>query len=170
MIVVLPVPPALANAPVLARLSTPFRIGNIEAQVSSSIGLAATYFPGDRDLARQIVGAETDRPAGAVAIAALAATLAELVTGAPPPDALTRVAATVRGLPQYLAMHGVRPVLVVPPSYDDAAIADTVVIGWDGRPSAARAVRTMLAASTPKNSRSAARVSLRPKPSVPRVT
>lgn len=38
------------------------------------------------------------------------------------------------------------------------------------RNSAARATRAMCAASTPKNSRSAARVSLRPKPSVPSVT
>ncbi|KFI05655.1 universal stress protein [Massilia sp. BSC265] len=49
-------------------------------------------------------------------------------------------AATVRGLPQYLAMHGVRPVLVVPPSYDGAPIADTVVVGWDGSAQAIRAI------------------------------
>ncbi|SFB83101.1 universal stress protein [Massilia yuzhufengensis] len=49
-------------------------------------------------------------------------------------------AATVRGLPQYLAMHGVRPVLVVPPAYAGAPIADTVVIGWDGSMQALRAI------------------------------
>lgn len=49
-------------------------------------------------------------------------------------------AATVRGLPQYLALHGVRPVLVVPPSYGDQPIADGVVIGWDGSAPAIRAI------------------------------
>ncbi len=49
-------------------------------------------------------------------------------------------AATVRGLPQYLAMHGVRPVLVVPPAYDDQPIAESVVIGWDGGMPALRAI------------------------------
>jgi len=49
-------------------------------------------------------------------------------------------AATVRGLPQYLAMHGVRPILVVPPTYDDTPLADSVVIGWDGSAPALRAI------------------------------
>lgn len=49
-------------------------------------------------------------------------------------------AATVRGLPQYLAMHGVRPVLAVPPSYGGEPIADTVVVGWDGSAQAIRAI------------------------------
>jgi nucleotide-binding universal stress UspA family protein len=49
-------------------------------------------------------------------------------------------AATVRGLPQYLALHGVRPVLVVPPSYDEQPIADSVVVGWDGSAQALRAI------------------------------
>ncbi|MGH8855527.1 MAG: universal stress protein [Telluria sp.] len=49
-------------------------------------------------------------------------------------------AATVRGLPQYLAMHGARPVLVVPPSYADEPIADIVVVGWDGSMPAIRAI------------------------------
>ncbi|VXB12517.1 universal stress protein [Massilia sp. 9I] len=49
-------------------------------------------------------------------------------------------AATVRGLPQYLAMHGVRPVLVVPPSYDGAPLADNIVVGWDGSGQAIRAI------------------------------
>lgn len=49
-------------------------------------------------------------------------------------------AATVRGLPQYLAMHGVRPVLVVPPSYAGEPIAENVVVGWDGSVPAIRAI------------------------------
>lgn len=48
--------------------------------------------------------------------------------------------ATVRGLPQYLALRGPRPVLVVPPSYDGAPIADSVIVGWDGSAAAVRAI------------------------------
>lgn len=53
-------------------------------------------------------------------------------------------AATVRGLPQYLALHGVRPVLVVPPGYDDRPIADSVVVGWDGSAQAIRAIASAM--------------------------
>lgn len=49
-------------------------------------------------------------------------------------------ASLLRGLPQYLVMHGVRPVLAVPPSYDDRPIADSVVVGWDGSVPALRAI------------------------------
>jgi len=49
-------------------------------------------------------------------------------------------AATVRGLPQYLALHGARPLLVVPPTYDGAPIAENVVAGWDGSIQALRAL------------------------------
>lgn len=49
-------------------------------------------------------------------------------------------ASTVRGLPQYLAMHGVRPVLAVPPSYGGAPIADSIVVGWNGSAQAIRAI------------------------------
>jgi nucleotide-binding universal stress UspA family protein len=48
--------------------------------------------------------------------------------------------AVVRGLPQYLALHGLRPVLAVPPSYAGEPIADSVVIGWDGSVPALRAI------------------------------
>ena len=48
--------------------------------------------------------------------------------------------ATVRGLPQYLALHGPRPVLVVPPTYAGQAVADSVVVGWDGSVPALRAI------------------------------
>lgn len=58
-----------------------------------------------------------------------------LVTGQDAGDAVT-----VRGLPRHLAVHGVRPVLVVPPAYADAPIAGKVVIGWDGGVQAIRAI------------------------------
>lgn len=44
------------------------------------------------------------------------------------------------GLPQYLAMHGARPVLAVPPEYAGEPIAETIVVGWDGSVSALRAI------------------------------
>jgi nucleotide-binding universal stress UspA family protein len=47
---------------------------------------------------------------------------------------------TVRGLPQFVALHGARPVLVVPPFYAGEPIADTIVAGWDGSMQALRAI------------------------------
>ena len=52
--------------------------------------------------------------------------------------------ATVRGLPQYLALHGVRPVLAVPPSYAGAPIGETIVVGWDASVAALRAIDAAL--------------------------
>ena len=48
--------------------------------------------------------------------------------------------ATVRGLPQYLALNGPRPVLAVPPRYADEPLTDSVVVGWDGSVPALRAI------------------------------
>lgn len=47
---------------------------------------------------------------------------------------------TARGLPQYLALRCARPVLVVPPSYAGARLDDAIVVGWDGRVPALRAI------------------------------
>jgi nucleotide-binding universal stress UspA family protein len=47
---------------------------------------------------------------------------------------------TVRALPQYVALHAARPLLVVPPSWAGAPVADTVVVGWDGSMPALRAI------------------------------
>lgn len=52
--------------------------------------------------------------------------------------------ATVRGLPQYLALHGARPVLTVPPSYASEPIDDSIVVGWDGSMPALRAIAAAL--------------------------
>jgi len=62
-----------------------------------------------------------------------------VVTGQDGPDG-----PTVRGLPQYLALHGPRPVLVVPPSYAGAPIAEHIVVGWDGSVPALRAIDAAL--------------------------
>jgi len=50
----------------------------------------------------------------------------------------------VTHLPEYLALHGARPVLVVPPGYGDAAIPGTAVVGWDGGMQALRAISAAL--------------------------
>jgi len=50
----------------------------------------------------------------------------------------------VRRLPESIALRGARPVLVIPPDYDDAPIADTVVAGWDGSTQALRALDAAL--------------------------
>ena len=59
-------------------------------------------------------------------------------------DAKPVVAAEVRHLPEYVAMHGARPVLVVPPSYHHEPIPGTAVVGWDGGMPAMRAIAAAL--------------------------
>lgn len=46
----------------------------------------------------------------------------------------------VRGLPEHLALHGARPVLVVPASYQGQPIPGAAVVGWDGSMQAVRAI------------------------------
>lgn len=52
--------------------------------------------------------------------------------------------ATERGLPQYMALHGTRPVLVVPDDYQGKPIPGDVLIGWDGSMPAQRAISAAL--------------------------
>lgn len=58
----------------------------------------------------------------------------------PDPDLPVRV----RGLPEHLALHGARPVLVVPESYMGQPIPGTAVVGWDGSMQAIRAINAAL--------------------------
>ncbi|KQQ97138.1 universal stress protein [Massilia sp. Leaf139] len=51
---------------------------------------------------------------------------------------------TVSGLPQYLALHGPRPVLAVPDAYAGAPLTDSIVVGWDGSVPALRAIASAL--------------------------
>ncbi|THC46665.1 universal stress protein [Massilia sp. Mn16-1_5] len=51
---------------------------------------------------------------------------------------------SLHGLPQYLALHGPRPVLVVPDSYAGEPLADSIIVGWDGSVPALRAVASAL--------------------------
>lgn len=50
-----------------------------------------------------------------------------------------------RGLPQYLALHGPRPVLVVPDGYRGAPIPGPALVGWDGSMPAQRAIAAAMA-------------------------
>jgi nucleotide-binding universal stress UspA family protein len=56
----------------------------------------------------------------------------------------TKAQDAVRGLPQYVALHGARPVLAVPPAYAGATLLDEIVVGWDGSLQAIRAVQASL--------------------------
>jgi len=61
------------------------------------------------------------------------------------PDAPERaLPARVRHLPEFLALRGARPVLVVPPHYDKASIPGVAVVGWDGSMQAMRAIAAAL--------------------------
>jgi nucleotide-binding universal stress UspA family protein len=46
----------------------------------------------------------------------------------------------LRGLPEYVAVHGARPVLVLPPDWAGQALAGDAVVGWDGSLAAIRAI------------------------------
>lgn len=48
--------------------------------------------------------------------------------------------ARVRGLPEYVALHGARPVLVIPPAWPDQPFTRNAVVGWDGSVQAIRAL------------------------------
>lgn len=56
----------------------------------------------------------------------------------------TGIPARVRRLPEYVALRGARPVLVVPPGYGDEPFTGTVVAGWDGSTQALRALDAAL--------------------------
>ena len=62
-----------------------------------------------------------------------------VVTGQDRPDG-----GAERALPQYLALHSARPVLVVPPAYAGQPLTGTVVAGWDGSVPALRALGAAL--------------------------
>jgi nucleotide-binding universal stress UspA family protein len=50
----------------------------------------------------------------------------------------------VTELPEYVALHGTRPVLVVPARYDGARIGGKVVLAWNGSKEATRAAAAAL--------------------------
>jgi nucleotide-binding universal stress UspA family protein len=52
--------------------------------------------------------------------------------------------ARARALPEYVALHGARPVLVVPPDYGAQPLPGTAVVGWDGSMQAIAAIAAAL--------------------------
>ena len=50
----------------------------------------------------------------------------------------------MRGLPQYLALHGARPVLAVPPAFAGQTLGECIVAAWDGSVTALRAIGAAL--------------------------
>lgn len=60
------------------------------------------------------------------------------------PIAVPGVPAQARALPEYIALHGARPVLVVPPGWQERAFPGTVVAGCDGSMQAIRAISAAL--------------------------
>ena len=71
---------------------------------------------------------------------------ADLVVLSQEGDAKSMPATPARAahLPEYIALHGARPVLVVPTNYHDAAIPGLAVVGWNGGMPALRAISAAL--------------------------
>jgi nucleotide-binding universal stress UspA family protein len=67
-----------------------------------------------------------------------------VILGQDQDDTAPGLPARVRRLPEHLALHGARPVLVVPPGYRGAPLPGTVVAGWDGSQQALRAMTAAL--------------------------
>ena len=60
------------------------------------------------------------------------------------PVAVPGMPAQARALPEYIALHGARPILVVPPGWQEQRFPGTVVVGWDGSMQAIRAISAAL--------------------------
>lgn len=67
-----------------------------------------------------------------------------VILGQDQDDAAPGLPARVRRLPEHIAVHGARPVLVVPPGYRGQPIPGTLVAGWDGSRQALRALTAAL--------------------------
>jgi nucleotide-binding universal stress UspA family protein len=69
---------------------------------------------------------------------------ADLVVLSQDRDGEPSLPAHVRRLPEHVALHGARPVLVVPDSWQGQPMPGTVVAGWDGSMQAIRAFEAAL--------------------------
>jgi nucleotide-binding universal stress UspA family protein len=69
---------------------------------------------------------------------------ADLVVLSPDSDAGAPPGVRVRGLPERVALRGVRPVLLVPDAWQGQALPGTVVVAWDGGMCALRAIAAAL--------------------------
>jgi len=74
----------------------------------------------------------------------LEARYADLIVLSQEGEGKSRPATRAAHLPEYLALHGARPVLVVPADYHDAAIPGIAVVGWNGGMQALRAISAAL--------------------------
>lgn len=84
-----------------------------------------------------------DEPGYALLLQSRYADLVVLSRDSPEPTGLA-LATRVRHLPEFVALRGARPVLVVPPEYGHAAIPGTAVVGWNGGVQAMRAIAAAL--------------------------
>lgn len=69
---------------------------------------------------------------------------ADLIVVSQDGDQATAALTAPRGLPEHLALHGARPVLVVPDNYRGQLLTNSVVVGWDGGMQAMRAIEAAL--------------------------
>jgi len=60
------------------------------------------------------------------------------------PFSVPGIPTPARGLPEYVALQGARPVLVVPPGWSGQPLPGTAVVGWDGSSQAIRAIAAAL--------------------------
>lgn len=69
---------------------------------------------------------------------------ADLVVLSQDSRAASVLPARMAHLPEYVALHGVRPVLVVPSNQENAVMPGIAVVGWDGGMAALRAITAAL--------------------------
>ncbi|KQQ97520.1 universal stress protein [Massilia sp. Leaf139] len=69
---------------------------------------------------------------------------ADLVVTSQDTGARGLVHSGARGLPQYVALHGARPVLAVPAAYEGRPLHEEILVGWDGSLQATRAIAAAL--------------------------
>lgn len=60
------------------------------------------------------------------------------------PVVVPGIPAQARSLPEYIALHGARPVLVLPPGWTGPTLPGTAIVGWDGSMQAIRAISAAL--------------------------
>lgn len=65
-------------------------------------------------------------------------------SGSAPPAGAQGLGGRIRRLPEYLALRGARPVLVVPQGWQDHGLPETALAGWDGSTQALRAIGAAL--------------------------
>jgi nucleotide-binding universal stress UspA family protein len=70
--------------------------------------------------------------------------LSQDAADAPGPGLAAGLGTRAHGLPERIALHGIRPILLVPGAWQGAALPGTAVVGWDGGMCALRAIGAAL--------------------------